>query len=253
MTVIYPSPIFGPVKSRRLGISLGINLMPGDGKWCSFDCLYCECGLNKDKKAKQPLPSVEEVKEKLEAKLKEMSARGEELNVLTFSGNGEPTMHPSFLEIVENVIILRNEYYPEAKVSVLSNATMLGHKDVAHALMKVDNPILKLDASSQDLVEKINKPVGSYRLDDVIRQLNAFEGRFILQTMFLKSNEFNTLTEDALKAWMDIVRLLKPRQVMVYTIDRETPDKTLAKCTVEEMTAMVQPLIDEGFDIQVRG
>lgn len=246
--------VFGPIFSRRLGSSLGVNILPSEGKLCNFDCVYCECGWNVDGAVpKRRFPSLDDVASALRAKLSKAASEGVPVDSITFSGNGEPTLNPDFAAIIDATLSLRDEFFPQAKVSVLSNATMLGHKDVAHALMKVDNPILKLDASSQDLVEKINKPVGSYRLDDVIRQLNAFEGRFILQTMFLKSNEFNTLTEDALKAWMDIVRLLKPRQVMVYTIDRETPDKTLAKCTVEEMTAMVQPLIDEGFDIQVRG
>ncbi|MBQ5838558.1 MAG: radical SAM protein, partial [Bacteroidaceae bacterium] len=186
MTITYPSPIFGPVKSRRLGISLGINLMPGDGKWCSFDCLYCECGLNKDKKAKQPLPSVEEVKEKLEAKLKEMSARGEELNVLTFSGNGEPTMHPCFLEIVENVIILRNEYYPEAKVSVLSNSTQVHRKDVFEALMKVDNALMKLDTVSPEYIKLVDQPNVNYNIENIIDCLEKMKGHAIIQTMFMK-------------------------------------------------------------------
>jgi wyosine [tRNA(Phe)-imidazoG37] synthetase (radical SAM superfamily) len=138
-------------------------------------------------------------------------------------------------------------------VSVLSNATLLGRKDIAQALKRVDNPILKIDASSQELVEKINKPVGTYRLPEVIDNLKSFDGNFILQTMFLRSEEFDTASKEALGAWIDIVRMLRPRQVMVYTIDRETPDKTLGKYTVDEMTAMVQPLIDEGFDVQIRG
>jgi wyosine [tRNA(Phe)-imidazoG37] synthetase (radical SAM superfamily) len=162
-------------------------------------------------------------------------------------------MHPDFAQIIDLTLKLRDEYFPDAKVSVLSNATLLGRDDVAQALMKVDNPILKIDASSQELVEKINKPVGTYKLADVIGNMKKFEGKFILQTMFLRSEEFDTVASGALEAWMDIVRMLRPRQVMVYTIDRQTPDKALEKYTVEEMTAMVQPLMDEGFDIQVRG
>ena len=174
-------------------------------------------------------------------------------NSITFSGNGEPTMHPDFPKVIDVTLRLRDRYFPDAKVSVLSNATLVGRKEIADALMRVDNPILKIDASSDELVRKINKPVGPYRLADVVEGLKRFEGRFVLQTMFLRSGEFDTVTEEALAAWMDIVRELKPREVMVYTIDRETPDKTLGKYTVEEMTAMVQPLIDEGFKIQIRG
>jgi wyosine [tRNA(Phe)-imidazoG37] synthetase (radical SAM superfamily) len=172
---------------------------------------------------------------------------------ITFSGNGEPTMNPDFAAIIDVTLKLRDEFFPAAKVSVLSNATLIGRDDVAKALKKVDNPILKIDASSQDLAQKINKPVGTYRLADVIDHLKSFDGNFILQTMFLRSSEFDTSAPEALAGWLDIVRMLRPRQVMVYTIDRETPDKTLGKYTVEEMTAMVQPLIDEGFDVQVRG
>ena len=186
-------------------------------------------------------------------KMSKAAAEGVPVDSITFSGNGEPTMNPDFAEIIDVTLKLRDQYFPDAKVSVLSNATLLGREKIAQALMKVDNPILKIDASSQELVEKINKPVGTYSLDKVIENLKNFNGNFILQTMFLRSSEFDTAVPEALYSWHEIVRALKPRQVMVYTIDRETPDKTLGKYTVEEMTAMVQPLIDEGFDIQVRG
>ena len=148
---------------------------------------------------------------------------------------------------------LRDRYFPDAKVSVLSNATLIGRRAVAEALMKVDNPILKIDASSDELIDRINKPVGKYCLSEVVENLMKFDGRFVLQTMFLRSPEFDTASAEALGAWMDIVRKLKPREVMVYTIDRETPDKSLGKYTVEEMTEMVRPLMDEGYSIQIRG
>ena len=162
-------------------------------------------------------------------------------------------MNPDFPEIIEATLRLRDRYFPSAKVSVLSNATLIGRAAVADALMKVDNPILKIDASDDALIAKINKPVGTYRLSEVLDNLRRFKGEFILQTMFLKSPEFDTTESEALKRWIDIVRELRPRQVMVYTIDRETPDKSLEKYTVDEMTAFVQPLIDEGVDVQIRG
>lgn len=246
--------VFGPIYSRRLGSSLGVNILPSKGKLCNFDCVYCECGWNKDgADAGRRFPTFEEVKVALTEKIATAAMDGVGVDSITFSGNGEPTMHPDFAKIIEITLNLRNEYFPAAKVSVLSNATLLDREDVLNALMKIDNPIMKIDASSQHLVEKINKPVGAYKLDAVLENLKKFDGDFILQTMFLKSQEFDTLSQEALNAWMDIVRMLKPRQVMVYTIDRETPDKTLMKYSVEQMTAMVQPLIDEGFDIQVRG
>lgn len=246
--------VFGPIYSRRLGSSLGVNILPTKGKLCNFDCVYCECGWNRDGAVPdRRFPVLSEVEAALREKMSKAAAEGIPVDSITFSGNGEPTMNPDFADIIDVTLSLRDKYFPEAKVSVLSNATLVGREDVARALRKVDNPILKIDASSQELVDKINKPVGTYRLAEVIENLKSFDGNFILQTMFLKSEEFDTASEDALRAWLDIVRLLRPRQVMVYTIDRETPDKTLRKYTVDEMTAMVQPLIDEGFDVQVRG
>ena len=246
--------VFGPIYSRRLGSSLGVNILPSKGKLCNFDCVYCECGWNKDGAVPdRRFPALAEVEAALKEKMSKAAAEGVPVDSITFSGNGEPTMNPDFAEIIDVTLKLRDQYFPDAKVSVLSNATLLGREKIAQALMKVDNPILKIDASSQELVEKINKPVGTYSLDKVIENLKNFNGNFILQTMFLRSSEFDTAVPEALNSWHEIVRALKPRQVMVYTIDRETPDKTLGKYTVEEMTAMVQPLIDEGFDIQVRG
>ena len=246
--------VFGPIYSRRLGSSLGVNILPSKGKLCNFDCVYCECGWNRDGAVpERRFPRLEEVEAALKDKMSKAVAEGVPVDSITFSGNGEPTMNPDFASIIDVTLRLRDLYFPKAKVSVLSNATLLGRQDVSQALMRVDNPILKIDASSQELVEKSNKPVGTYRLTDVIENMKGFAGNFILQTMFLKSADFNTAVPEALDAWMDIVRELKPRQVMVYTIDRETPDKTLGKYTIDEMTAMVQPLIDEGFDIQVRG
>ena len=245
--------VFGPIFSRRLGSSLGVNLLPSKGKLCNFDCVYCECGWNKDGIAERIFPRLADVEAAMEQKMSKAAAEGVPVDSITFSGNGEPTMNPDFPEIIDVTLRLRDKYFPNAKVSVLSNATMIGRKAVAQALMKVDNPILKIDASEDSLVQHINKPVGTYRLADVIENLRQFEGNFILQTMFLKSPDFDTAASEPLEAWRNIVRELRPRQVMVYTIDRETPDKSLGKYTVEEMTAFVQPLIDEGFDIQVRG
>lgn len=245
--------VFGPIFSRRLGSSLGVNLLPSKGKLCNFDCVYCECGWNKDGIAERVFPRLEEVKAALEEKMSKAASEGVPVDSITFSGNGEPTMNPDFPEIIDVTLELRDRYFPDAKVSVLSNATLIGRPAVAEALMKVDNPILKIDASSDSLIAQINKPVGRYRLDEIVEAMMKFEGRFVLQTMFLKSPDFDTAEPDALEKWMEIVRKVKPREIMVYTIDRETPDKSLAKYTVEEMTAFVQPLIDEGFRIQIRG
>lgn len=245
--------VFGPIFSRRLGSSLGVNLLPSIGKLCNFDCVYCECGWNKDGKGDGKFPALSDVERALEEKMSRAAEDGTRIDSITFSGNGEPTMHPDFPEVIDMTLRLRDRYFPDAKVSVLSNATLIGRRAVAEALMKVDNPILKIDASSDELIDRINKPVGKYCLSEVVENLMKFDGRFVLQTMFLRSPEFDTASAEALGAWMDIVRKLKPREVMVYTIDRETPDKSLGKYTVEEMTEMVRPLMDEGYRIQIRG
>ena len=245
--------VFGPILSRRLGSSLGVNILPSKGKLCNFDCIYCECGWNKDGIAERRFPSLLDVESALEEKMSKAATEGVPVDSITFSGNGEPTMHPDFPKIIDVTLRCRDRYYPEAKVSVLSNATLIGRKEVAEALKRVDNPILKIDASSDELIMKMNKPVGAYRLDNVVEAMMGFEGNFVLQTMFLKSADFDTTRPEALDAWRDLVRKLRPREIMVYTIDRETPDKSLEKYTVQEMTAFVQPLLDEGFNIQVRG
>lgn len=245
--------VFGPIFSRRLGSSLGVNLLPSKGKLCNFDCIYCECGWNKDGAGDRNFPLLADIESALETKMSALAAEGGKVDSITFSGNGEPTMHPDFPEVIDITLRLRDRFFPKAKVSVLSNATLIGRKAVADALMRVDNPILKLDASTDGLVRKINKPVGTYRLDEVVGNMKRFEGRFVLQTMFLKSPDFNTAEPEALARWMDIVREVRPREIMVYTIDRETPDKNLEKYTVDEMRELVRPLIEEGYDIQIRG
>ena len=245
--------VFGPIHSRRLGSSLGINLLPEHGKLCNFDCIYCECGWNKDGRGDTVMPSAEEVSHALEAKLKECAEQGTPIDSITFSGHGEPTLNPHFPEIIAQTVSLRDRYCPRAKVSVLTNATTVNRPEIFEALKKADNPIMKLDASTYDGVVLVNRPSGSYDIEAVISGLSRFGGDFVLQTMFLKSPEFDTASEGNLPGWMDIVRRLRPREIMVYTLDRETPEKDLEKYTVEEMTALVQPLIDEGFFVQIRG
>lgn len=245
--------VFGPVSSRRLGSSLGVNILPSKGKLCNFDCVYCECGWNKDGASDRRFPTLGDVEAAFEASLPLLAAEGVHVDSITFSGNGEPTLNPDFSEIIDLTLRYRDMYFPAAKVSVLSNATMLRRKAVFDALRKVDNPILKIDASSDSLISMINRPQGVYRLDAVVDDLVRFDGNFILQTMFLRSPEFNLSDAKALDDWRNIVRRLRPREVMVYTIDRETPDRTLTKYTMEEMEDFVRPLVDEGFNVQIRG
>lgn len=245
--------MFGPIRSRRLGSSLGINLLPEKGKICNFDCIYCECGWNRDGRGDTKLPTAAMLRRALKAKLEDCKANGIPIDSITFSGDGEPTINPDFPEIIDITLALRDRYYPSALVSVLSNATMIGKPEVFEALRKVDNPILKLDAPTDELVARINQPQGTYHVADVVENLKRFEGDFVLQTMFLKSKDFDSSEPAQLSAWMDIVRMLGPREVMVYTLDREAPAEGLVKFTVEEMKDLVQPLVDEGFQVQVRG
>lgn len=245
--------VFGPIKSRRLGNSLGINLLPEKGKLCNFDCIYCECGWNKDGRDDNKLPTAADVKKALEAKLQAILAEGTPIDSITFSGDGEPTLNPEFPQIIDDTIELRDRYFPKAVTSVLSNATRAHIPEVFNALCKVNNPIMKIDAPSDDLVARINQPAPGYSLSRVIEALKKFNGNFVLQTMFLRSRDFDSSSEEVLKGWMSIVRELRPREIMVYTIDRPTPEAYLTKFTPEQMKTFVQPLLDEGYNIQIKG
>ena len=245
-TIIYPSPIFGPVNSRRLGVSLGINLMPNDGKVCSFDCLYCECGFNADFRPKHKRPTREEVKIALAEVLKQRHANNEPLDDITFAGNGEPTGHPDFKAIVEDTVEVRNQYFPEAKLSVLSNSTYIYKEDIREALMMVDNNILKLDTVDMDYIKKLDRPQQpNYDVKDVIENLKKFDGHVIIQTMFLCGDGMDNTGEQYVAPWLEAIRDIKPEKVMVYTIDRETPDKKLEKAshaTLDAIKARVEAL-----------
>ena len=252
-TIIYPSPIFGPVHSRRLGISLGINLMPADGKICTFDCIYCECGFNKDHRTKTPHPTREHVAEALETKLKEMQQENIHPDVLTFAGNGEPTSHPHFDEIIDDTIRLRNKYCPQAKISVLSNSTFIHRPKIHEALSKVDNNILKLDTINAEYINKVDRPTQpSYDVNRIIADIKSFNGQAIIQTMFMKGTteggyDVDNTTEAFVAPWLETIKEIAPREVMIYTIDRETPDLHLQKATHEELDAIRDRVIALGI------
>ena len=250
-TIIYPSPIFGPVHSRRLGISLGINLLPADGKVCSFDCIYCECGFNKDHRPTLPQPSRQEVARKLEAKLQEMQAAGQLPDVLTFAGNGEPTCHPHFAEIIDDTIRLRDQYCPKAKVCVLSNSTFIHRQQVHDALMRVDDNILKLDTIDPLYINKVDRPNGTYDVKAIVERMKAFNGHIIIQTMFMRGEcngvSVDNTSEAFVGPWLDTLKSINPQQVMVYTIDRETPAQGLEKATHEQLDAIRDRVIAAGI------
>lgn len=245
--------VFGPIFSRRLGSSLGINLLPEKGKICNFDCIYCECGWNADGRDDTLLPTAAKVRADLERMLLKLRAEGTPVDSITFSGDGEPTLNPEFALIIDDTLALRDLYYPQAKVSVLSNATRAHLPGVLAALRRVDNPIMKIDAPTDSLAALINQPAPGYRVARVVEALRAFDGDFVLQTCFLRSPQFDSASPEVIGPMLDIVRTLRPRQWMVYTIDRPTPMQGLVRFTPQQMQALVQPVIDEGFDVQIKG
>jgi wyosine [tRNA(Phe)-imidazoG37] synthetase (radical SAM superfamily) len=256
-TILWHNIVFGPIISRRLGHSLGVNLLPIDGKICNFDCIYCECGWNKDGKKESHIPTKKEVFEALEGRISGLMKNGEKIDTITFSGNGEPTLHPNFPEIIDKTIELRNKYYPSAVISVLSNATQTDRKEIRDALLKVENPILKLDGADNDFVKKINNTPKGYTVEGIIDNLTHFKGNFILQTMFLRGTingeKIDSTDPVLVKKWIDMVLKMRPKEVMVYTIDRETPTNSLEKVSVEEMEQIVKPLVASKIEVQIKG
>ena len=249
--MLFDQIAYGPIHSRRLGTSLGMELMPLAHKLCTFNCVYCECGWNTPV-SHPKLPTREEVKMALEARLKE----GLDLDVITFSGNGEPTLHPDFLGIIEDTCALRDQYCPKAKVSVLSNSTQLGRPDVVQALRLCDNRILKLDAATDEMMRRIDLPVNEHlTVKQIIEWLAQFNGDFTLQTCFLRGEHagkrIDNTTPEELEAWYKAVETLHPKQIMIYVIDRKTPEENLTKISREEMETIAAPLRTKGYDVIV--
>ena len=251
--MLFDSIVYGPIRSRRLGVSLGMNLMPTTAKLCTFDCVYCECGWNQP--VSHPIiPTREQVREALASRLIALSPNS--IDVITFSGNGEPTLHPEFLGIIEDTRALRDQYCPKAKISVLSNSTQLGRKDVVEALRLCDNRILKLDSAIDATMRLIDKPVNTnLTVEQIAQWLALFNGDFTLQTCFLRGEycgqTIDNTTSEELKAWYSMIERLHPQQVMIYVIDRATPLQTLSKVPAAEMEAIAAPLREKGIDVIV--
>lgn len=254
-TILFPSPIFGPVSSRRLGTSLGINLLPTDGKLCTFDCIYCECGYNDEHKPKSKLPTRAAVAEELERTLQQMQATGQAPDVLTFAGNGEPTMHPDFPAIIADTLALRDHYFPAAKVSVLSNATYAHRPAIRQALLSVDNNILKLDTVDAPFIELVDRPLLRYDVQQMVERLAAFDGKVQIQTMFLTGEHngiaLDNTTEAHLTPWLEALSHIRPEQVYIYTIDRDTPAKGLRKASPATLDSIGQRVEALGFSCSI--
>ena len=255
-TVLFHETIFGPIHSRRLGSSLGVNLSPRDGKVCSFDCLYCEAGFNAQGPGTTGLPSREEVGRLLKEKLLTMKKNGDRLDVITFSGNGEPTMHPDFEGIIEDTIGLRDRYFPDVKISVLSNSTRLGSESVCRALRRVDNNLLKLDSALTPTIRLLDRPVNpDFTAEKVIEQIARFGEQCVVQTMILRGSHngqpVDNTTDEEVDALIDAYRRIRPRQVMLYSIDRRTPEQALQKVGREELEQIAERIRREGIDVSV--
>ena len=240
MTALFEDVIFGPVRSRRLGLSLGVNLLPVHAKLCSFDCIYCECGWNAERRGVMRFNSREEVRERLQEVLERMVGESTPPDVITFAGNGEPTMHPDFEAIIDDTIALRDRLCPSAKISVLSNATQLHREEVCRALRRVDNNILKLDSAFDRTVRLVNQPrQAHYTVADVVARMRQFEGQMILQTMFLRGEyggeQIDNTTPEEVAAWLKLVAEIRPRQVMIYSLDRDTPCQSLVRVERDEL------------------
>ena len=254
-TVLFHSTIFGPIHSRRLGSSLGINLLPNDGKICSFDCVYCEAGWNAQGAGTTGFPSRRDVASLLEEKLREIAETNQPLDVITFSGNGEPTLHPEFAEIIDDVIALRNFFAPQAKVSVLSNSTRINIPKVAEALLKIDNNILKLDSAITATLRLINQPNShEFTAERVIKELKAFKNKCVIQTLLLRGfhngNNFDNTTNEEISALLEAYKAIQPSYVMLYPTDRKTPAEKVEKLSHDEVASIASRIRSAGIKVE---
>lgn len=258
-TFLFDKIIFGPVKSRRLGVSLGINLLPGRKKVCNFNCIYCECGWSQSVESEGGyLPRRSEVYEALASRLQEMKVKNQNPDVITFAGNGEPTLHPEFQGIIDDSIKLRNEFFPKTKIAVLSNSSTITRPSVKDALLKVDMNILKLDSAFDLTIRTHNQPRVNIKVDELIENLKKFDGRLIIQTLFLKGSyngkNIDNTTPEEISAWLEALKKIKPSEVMIYTFSRETPvGSLLNKVPVEELRKIAAKVENLGILTQVSG
>ena len=255
-TFLFDEIIFGPVNSRRLGVSLGINLLPTDSKFCNFNCIYCECGWTPGKgQMKSDFHPVELVVNKLDTFLRDYKEQGKTIDTITFAGNGEPTLHPKFEQVIDETIALRNKYYPDAKISVLSNATMLQSEKIVRALSKIENRILKLDSAIEQTALQMNQPLGKYSVDRIVEQFKQFDSCFILQTMFLKGRcnegDIDNTSSTEIDAYLNLLNQIRPEKVMIYTIARDTPSDTLEKISKEKMDHIAEQIRALGITTEV--
>ena len=257
--MLFENTIIGPIHSRRLGNSLGINLLPLKRKFCTYDCIYCECGWNEETiENKIELPSYEDVRNQLKKRIDKLKAEGTVVDSFTFAGNGEPTLHPDFPKVVDLVVEIRNKYYPNAVITLLTNATQLSRPEIYNALLKLDNPVLKLDAGMAAMRNSINKPTAEkYSFDELVNNLILFGNRGIIQTLLLRgSNDgkiISNVSDEDFGEYIELLKKIRPKYVMLYAIDRATPEKDLEKLSVDELEIYAQKIRNEGIDVKVYG
>jgi wyosine [tRNA(Phe)-imidazoG37] synthetase (radical SAM superfamily) len=254
--ILFSKLIFGPLQSRRLGTSLGINLLPLDGKLCNLDCVYCECGwTNLRGLKKSQLPGREDVRERLRDKLIDIAEKGGRLDSITFAGNGEPTLHPEFKQVMEDTVLLRNRYFPDTIISVLSNSTMVGKPGIIEGLLLANHAIMKLDAGTERMYQLIDRPVKRNTLQNVVDELKKLKGNLIIQTMFTRGsfegNILDNTTEKEVSCWIQLLKVVKPQKVMLYSLDRPTPVHTLEKISSKELEQIAMRVLATGIPVQV--
>jgi len=257
-TFLFDDIVFGPVKSRRFGNSLGVNLLPVDYKYCTFNCIYCECGWTfKENSKKTKLPKREEIKEKLSEKLMLMKSNGDSPDNITFAGNGEPTVHPKFSEIIDDTIALRDEIFPKAQITILSNSSMLHKEAVFNALNKIENNVLKIDSAIEETFRLINQPIRGLSLDSIIKDIKRFDGNQIIQTLFIRGrfngNFIDNTTSEEINAWLQLLKQINPKYVMLYPIERDTPAEGLIKISEEELNLIAAKAENMGIKTKVYG
>lgn len=254
-TILFPSPIFGPVQSRRLGTSLGINLLPADGKLCNFNCIYCECGWNEEHRPHQKLPSKESVQRLLTKTLQEHQQQNKKIDVITFAGNGEPTLHPDFPTIIARTLQTRDQWMPKAKVCVLTNATTLDDPSVLQALLNVDQALLKVDTVQSHFHRLVNQPQKKYDINHIIETIQQYPKHFTIQTMFLrgryKGENISNTTEQYVQPWLDALQKMNPKDVSIYTIARDTPHQGLQKASPDTLDLIAKRVRALGYPCQV--
>ena len=254
-TFLFDRIIFGPIQSRRLGNSLGINLLPATSKLCNMDCIYCECGMTVPNHKRMEFPSADDVLSSLRSTLSDFQLRGIMPDSLTFAGNGEPTMHPDFPEIIRETIRIRDSICPGAKVAVLTNSMLLHKPEVREALLLADLRIFKLDAGTDEMFQRINQPHSSRKLKELVASLKKFNGNLIIQSLFVRglvSNEpLDNSADCHVSGWINCLAEIRPRLVMIYTIDRATPEKDLLKVSRERMQEIASRVNTIGIETTV--